>query len=235
MLDFSRFRLMTFDCYGTLIDWETGILCALRPILAAHLEAVPPDDNVLGLYAAIESEIEAGPYRSYHEVLQQVVRDFGARLGFVPSVAETLSLAESIAGWCPFPDTVEALQRLATRYQLVILSNIDDDLFALTAPQLGVRFADVITAQQARSYKPSLNNFDLALQRTGASPDDLLHVAQSLYHDVVPARQLGIATVWINRHTGRNSLGATPPAPYARPDAEFPDLHSLAQAAVPLP
>jgi 2-haloacid dehalogenase len=136
MLDFSRFSHLTFDCYATLIDWESGILGALRPILAAHLTEIPPDDNILDLYAAIESEIEAGPYRSYREVLEQVVRDLGARLGFVPSMAEAASLPDSIKEWLPFPDTVDALRRLASRYKLVIVSNIDDDLFAATAPKL---------------------------------------------------------------------------------------------------
>lgn len=231
MLDVRKFEFLTFDCYGTLVDWETGILRALRPVLAAHLAEVPPDDNLLDLYGAIEAEIEAGPYRSYREVLQQLVRDFGARLNFVPTTEQTLSLPESLPTWPPFPDTVEALQRLAQRYKLVIISNVDDDLFAGTARQLGVQFADVITAQQAHSYKPSLNNFRLAVDRLGVPADRVLHVAQSLYHDIAPAKQFGLATVWVNRRKGKPGRGATPVGS-AVPDLEVPDLKTLAEMSL---
>jgi 2-haloacid dehalogenase len=223
---FDRFTHLTFDCYGTLTDWETGILRALRPIVASHVRELPPDDDLLALYAELEAHIEAGPYRSYREVLEQVVRDLGARLGFVPTLHETVCLAESLPGWPPYPDTVDALTRLATRYQLAVISNIDDDLFAGTAKRLGVRFADVITAQQARSYKPALRNFQLALQRLQVDRGKVLHVAQSLFHDVVPARQLGIASAWVRRR----GAGATPQA-QATPDLEVADLAALAALA----
>ncbi|MGA3210346.1 MAG: HAD family hydrolase, partial [Terriglobales bacterium] len=167
MLDFSRFSHLTFDCYGTLIDWESGILSAVKPILGAHLNEVAPDDEILDLYGVIEAEIEAGPYRRYREVLQQVVRSLGGRFGFVPSVAECASLPESLKEWLPFLDTKKSLRSLAARYKLVIVSNIDDDLMASTLPKLGVDFAEVITAEQARSYKPSSNNFRIALERMG--------------------------------------------------------------------
>jgi 2-haloacid dehalogenase len=230
-MDFSRFTHLTFDCYGTLIDWETGILRALRPVLAGRLRPVPSDDEVLGLYAALEAAIEAGPYRSYREVLEQVVRGFGERLSFVASAAEAAALPESLGDWLPFPDTVDSLQRLARVFKLAIISNVDDDLIAATLARLGVPFADVITAQQARSYKPSPGNFQLAMRRLAVPAAQILHVAQSLYHDVAPARKLGLATVWVNRRKGRSTPGATPPAT-AVPDLEVPDLKTLADLAV---
>ena len=226
-LDLSLFSHLTFDCYGTLIDWESGLLRALRPLLAAHLATPPTDDELLALYAAIETAIESGPYRPYREVLAQVVRDLGAHLGFAPSPSEAAALAESVQGWPPFPDTAAALLRLGWRYRLVVVSNIDDDLFAATAARLQVSFADVITAQQARSYKPSAANFQLALARIGVPKQQVLHVAQSLYHDIAPASALGLATAWIDRRKGRTGSGATP-AVQAVPDLEVPDLKTLA-------
>jgi 2-haloacid dehalogenase len=163
-------------------------------------------------------------------VLQQVVRDFGARMDFVPSRAETLLLPASLRYWRPFPDTVAALQRLARKYKLAIISNVDDDLFAATEAQLPVTFADVITAQQAQSYKPDLRNFRLALELLSARKQEVLHAAQSVYHDIAPARQLGIANIWVNRRKGKDGFGATLPAE-VRPDLEVPDLATLADLA----
>ncbi len=229
MLNFARFRVITFDCYGTLIDWETGIFSALRPILAAHSKTLT-DCTLLELYSELEEKAERGEFRPYREVLQTVVRGFGDRLGFTSTEAEVRSLPESLAQWPPFADTVSGLRQLKTRYQLAIMSNIDDDLFARTAPQLGVSFDYVITAQQARAYKPSLQVFKLAQQRTGVLPEHWLHVGQSIYHDVLPARSLGIATVWVNRASPRAGAGAAKAA-VGRPDLEVPDLKTLAHLA----
>ena len=231
MLSFSRFRWLTFDCYGTLIDWESGILAALKPLLAAHEKSLS-DDELLELYAELESKAESGEFLPYRRVLEEVVCGIGERLGFTPDEQEESTLAESLPHWPPFPDTVAALQRLATRYKLAVISNVDDDLFAQTARLLQVPFAEVITAQQAGSYKPSVSNFRLALQRLQANPDEVLHVAQSLYHDILPARVVGLATVWVNRRAGRTGPGATPVAT-AQPDLEVPDLKSLAALAAP--
>lgn len=229
MLDFSKFKFLTFDCYGTLIDWESGILSAVRALFAAH--NVTADENeLLERYAKHETEIEAQQYRRYRDVLAEVVVRLGKDYRFTPTLDEQRLLAESIRNWKPFPDTVEALQQLATRYSLVILSNIDDDLFALTRPKLQVQFADVITAQQVGSYKPSRRNFDVALQRIGCDKIQLLHVAQSLFHDIAPARSLGIATVWINRREGKQGAGATPVSG-AQPDMTFATLAEFANAA----
>jgi 2-haloacid dehalogenase len=229
MLDFDGFQVLTFDCYGTLIDWETGIFSALRPILAAHHKTLA-DTAILELYSELEAAAEAGKFRPYREVLQSVVAGFGNRLGFVPTANEKESLPDSMAGWNPFPDTVHALRRLKAKYQLAVISNVDDDLFAHSAPKLEVVFDRVVTAQQARCYKPGLDIFKLALERTGASPGAILHVGQSIYHDVIPARTLGIASVWLNRPSPRPNAGAARRAE-ATPDLEVRDLRTLADRA----
>lgn len=230
-MDFSRFRTITFDCYGTLIDWESGILPALRAVLARHGRTLA-DAAILELYGEFEADAESGPYRSYREVLQSVVRAFGRRLGFDPSPSDIRVLHESIPAWPPFPDTVAALRQLKKRYQLAVISNIDDDLFAGTRKHLGVDFDAVVTAEQARSYKPSIHNFNLALRALALSPEHLLHAAQSVYHDVVPARSLGISTVWVNRKSARPGVGAVRAA-VGQPDLEVPDVATLAELAVP--
>ena len=230
ILDFTRFQVLTFDCYGTLIDWETSIFSALRPILTAHGKTVT-DFELLELYSELELQAEQGEFRPYREVLQSVVRGFGERLGFTPSDAEVRSLPESLANWLPFPDTVAALRKLKSRYQLAIMSNVDDDLFATTAPKLEVPFDHVVTAQQARAYKPSLRFFKLAQERIGVKPDKWLHVGQSIHHDVIPAKSLGIATVWVNRPSPRPGAGAAKAAS-GKPDLEVPNLKTLADLAV---
>lgn len=226
MLDFSRFRIITFDCYGTLINWESGILSALRPILAAH-NAHLDNAEILRLYGELEAEAEAGVYRPYREVLRDVVRGFGERLGFHTKPAERHSLSESIHTWEPFPDTLAALKRLQSKPRLGIISNIDDDLFAATACKLPTKFDFVVTAQQARAYKPSTAIFQLAEKKIRTKRDEWLHAGQSVYHDVVPAKELGIATVWVNRPSLRPNIGAVRQAT-AQPDFE---VHSLAELA----
>jgi 2-haloacid dehalogenase len=230
MLDLTRFQCLTLDCYGTLIDWETGILRALRPILSAH-GAELGDQEILELYSELEAEAERGEYRPYRQVLESVVRGFRKHFGFTPSWSEIASLPNSLRDWEPFSDTVEALHQLKSRYKLAIISNVDDDLFKFTARKLAVPFDFIITAQQARSYKPSLNNFKLALERIALPPASILHVAQSLYHDVGPAQSLGLATAWVNRRSGKEGAGATKLAS-ATPDMEVPDLRTLASLAV---
>jgi 2-haloacid dehalogenase len=228
-LDFSQFSWLTFDCYGTLIDWDRGILSALRPILAAHGRNLS-DAGILELFAAIERVEEAGEYRTYRQTLESVMMKMAARLAFPISGEEVRSLPDSLGDWTPFPDTVAALRRLKARYRLAVISNTDDDLFARTATQLEVPFDAVITAQQARSYKPSLNNFRMALERMGVQREMVLHVAQSLYHDIAPANELGIACVWVNRN---QRPGASGGAAGAEPDLIVPDMATLAAMAAP--
>lgn len=224
-MNFDAFDSLTFDCYGTLIDWESGILAALQPILVGHGLTLE-DGEVLAIFGRSESAVEAEEYRPYREILAEVVDDFGEALGFKPSAEERGSLAESISEWPLFGDTVDALQALKSRYRLAVISNIDDDLFAHSAQQLGVEFDEVVTAQQVRSYKPSLENFSAAFERLGHGPDGILHVAQSLYHDIGPARELGLSCVWVNRRAGKTGSGATAAA-RAEPDLEVPDLETL--------
>jgi 2-haloacid dehalogenase len=226
MLDFSRFEVLTFDCYGTLINWEEGILRCVHRILAAH-DCDTNDASILECYGDFEAGAEKGEYRAYRDVLQSVVRQFGERFGFNPTDAEGRALAESLKDWNPWPDTVDALRDLQKRFRLAIISNVDDDLFADTQPQLGVNFDQIITAGQARAYKPSLKIFELALSRIGTPAHRVLHVGQSLYHDVVPAQSLGISTVWVNRPSARGGVGAVKSVE-AHPDLQ---VHSLAELA----
>jgi 2-haloacid dehalogenase len=230
MLDFNRFEVLTFDCYGTLINWEAGILSALHRMLAAHRKSVD-DATLLELYGDFEQRSEHGVFHPYREVLQSVVRQFGIELGFTPTTDEVRALPDSVPSWRPWPDTVSALRHLKTRFRLAILSNVDDDLFAGTRPQLEVEFDEVITAQQAQAYKPSLKMFELALSRVNAPAHRVLHVGQSIYHDVIPAQALGLATVWVNRPSARPGVGAVKAAD-AKPDLAVSSLAELAAAAV---
>lgn len=229
MLDFTRFEVLTFDCYGTLINWEDGILTCLHRILAAHKKDVD-DATLLRLYGDFEANAEQGEYRRYREVLRSVVRQFGEELGFLPTELEVNSLPESLAEWKPWPDTLSALRNLQSRFQLAIISNVDDDLFAVTLPRLGAQFDQIITAQQAGAYKPSLKMFELALSRVGAPAPKILHVGQSIYHDVIPAQSLGISTVWVNRPSPRSGIGAVKAAE-GQPDLQVSSLAELAAHA----
>ena len=229
MLDFNRFEILTFDCYGTLINWEAGILLALHRILSAHGKSID-DATLLKLYGDFELRSEQGAFRPYREVLESVVRQFATEFRFAPSPEEVRSLPDSLSTWEPWPDTVAGLRQLKSRFRLAILSNVDDDLFAATRPQLGVDFDEVITAQQAQAYKPSLKLFELALSRIHAPAHRVLHVGQSIYHDVVPAQSLGLATVWVNRPSARPGVGAVKAAE-ATPDLTVSNLAELAATA----
>ena len=225
MIAFEAFDALTFDCYGTLIDWETGIAGGLR-----GAGATGTDDELLEAFARHEAALEAGPYRTYREVLAGALRGVAADLGFEPSDAQVTAFAGSVGDWPAFPDSAGALAALHERFRLGVITNCDDDLFALSNRRLGVDFDWVITAQQARGYKPRRENFELAFERIGVPRERILHVAQSLYHDHVPAKALGMTTVWIDRRQGREGFGATPPAE-ARPDLVVPDMRSFAALA----
>jgi 2-haloacid dehalogenase len=228
MLDFSRFEVLTFDCYGTLINWEDGILRCLHRVLATHGKDTD-DVTTLQCYGDFEAKAESGKYHSYREVLESVVKQFGERFGFPPTEQEAGSLAESLKGWEPWPDSVGALRELRNRFRIAIISNVDDDLFAVTEPKLGIKFNEVITAQQAQAYKPALKIFELALSRIAVPVGGVLHVGQSLYHDVIPAKSLGLATVWVNRPSARCGIGPVK-AVDARPDFEVNSLAELVAA-----
>jgi 2-haloacid dehalogenase len=228
-LDLDRFDVVTMDCYGTLIDWETGILAALR---AAHTGWPAGDDELLERFAIHEAEAERGDYRPYRDVLALAIRGIGADLGVPLSDDAVRRFSESVSAWPPFPDSADALRRLSRRFRMGIITNCDDDLFAASNERLGVTFEWVITAQQVGSYKPSHRNFEDALATISFPRERILHVAQSLYHDHVPAKALGLATVWIDRRGGRSGSGATPPAE-ATPDLAFPSMEAFADTAVP--
>jgi 2-haloacid dehalogenase len=228
-LDLEPFDVMTFDCYGTLIDWERGLLAAMRRVLDAHgVEGT--DDDLLERYGRHEAALEAGPYLGYREVLASALDGVAGELGVTPSADERTAFGGSVVDWPAFPDSPAALARLRARYALVVITNCDDDLFAASNRRLGVEFAHVITAQQAGSYKPSRRNFEIAFERIGAPRDRILHVAQSLFHDHAPAKAMGLSTVWVNRRHDRPGSGATPPAE-ATPDLVVPDMATLADLA----
>lgn len=232
-MDFSGIRLITFDCYGTLIDWESGILSSLRTLL--HNPPGLEDDTLLNLYAEVEGQLESGPYMVYRAVLGRAAEEIGRRLGkpILPSDAQRF--AESLRIWKPFPDTVNALQALARRYKLAIISNIDDDLFADTQRLLKTSFEFVVTAQQVRSYKPSQKNFQEAMARaekSGIKQEEILHAAESLYHDVGPANALGLKTAWVHRRFDKSGFGATKPGT-AMPNLRVRSVAELAEKMAP--
>jgi len=228
--DFGRFDALTFDCYGTLIDWEAGLAAAMHAILDPR-GVDPDDDALLETYASYEADAERPPYRHYREVLATAARATLATYGVEPTDDELARFGGSVVDWPAFPDSHDALVQLKTRFGLGVLTNCDDDLFAASNARLGVEFDWVVTAQQVGGYKPSIHNFEVLFERIGVPRDRILHVAQSLFHDHVPAKGLGLSTVWIDRRHGQPGAGATPLA-HARPDLTFPDMTSFAVAAV---
>lgn len=191
VLDPSHATTLTFDCYGTLIDWEAGTIAALRPLLARHGVALS-DDEVIAACQELEEPLCEPPHRPYREVLAGVVEGLGQRFGFPVGTAERGVLAASIPSWRPFPDTVDALRALKHHYRLAIISNIDDDLFAVTAPQLGVAFEAVVTAEQTRCYMPRQPIFEEALRRLGATPGAVAHVAEGTTEIPTARRRHGL-------------------------------------------
>jgi 2-haloacid dehalogenase len=202
-----------------------GLLGAIRSILGSHNVSLS-DAQILQIYGELEPRAQ-NPYRRYRDVLASIVRDFGDRLGFPVSDAEAQSLPESLKNWLPFPDTNAALEKLKTKYKLAIISNTDDDLFAATSRHFKIKFDEVVTAQQAGAYKPSSAPFELALRRLGLPREQVLHAGQSIHHDVLPAKLLGLATVLVERR----GFGATKPTE-GEPDLRVPDLQTLAGLAV---
>jgi 2-haloalkanoic acid dehalogenase type II len=216
-----QFDYVTFDCYGTLIDWETGIRDAF--LRAAREDGIRLDESrVVPTYADVESVVEREGYRRYRDVLAETTRRVGNALGWRVSYAGFL--ADSLPSWRPFADTNPALERLrAAGIRLGILSNIDDDLIAQTRRHFTADFDLVITAQEVGSYKPAPMHFLTARERLGAA--EWIHAAQSNFHDVVPTNALGIPNAWINRKGDRALSGGMP-------TMEFRNLTELADALV---
>ncbi|MHC4094162.1 MAG: HAD-IA family hydrolase [Planctomycetota bacterium] len=200
---------VSFDCYGTLVDWETGITDAFKAAAARDgLELEPAD--IIAAYHQVEPAVQADVYRSYREVLGEVALRVADRLDWQLAPDEAAFLADSLPDWPVFADTRPALQRLKSRFRIAILSNVDDDLLAGTIARIGVDFDWTVTAQQIRSYKPAHGHFLEALRRVEGDRDRLLHAAQSLFHDIRPASQLGISAVWVDRKAeglGEEDLG----------------------------
>jgi 2-haloalkanoic acid dehalogenase type II len=216
-----RYDIITFDCYGTLIDWQSGIAGAFLRA-AAGAGATIRRDDVLREYANTERRVESEGYRSYRKVLQETATRVASALGWPLAREDAGFLGDSLPSWQPFPDTNPALKRLAAAgCRLGILSNIDDDLIAETRKHFRVDFDLVITAQQLRSYKPGPAHFTTARERIGNAR--WLHAAESNFHDIVPANALGIHTAWINRRRQQ-------PLPGGRPTFACDDLTHLADA-----
>jgi 2-haloalkanoic acid dehalogenase type II len=232
-LDYSAYDVITLDCYGTLIDWERGILVALRSALG-NAAAPLGDDELLARFAALEHDAQADGAR-YRDVLVRCLHGIAADLGAEIDDATARAFGASVADWPAFPDSAEALARLHTRFRLVPITNCDDDLFAASERRLGLSFDLVVTAQQVGRYKPDPAGFLVAHARIqdelGVPRERILHVAQSLFHDHVPAKALGMTTVWIDRRAGRSG-GATPDALPVTPDARFTDMRGLALDAL---
>jgi len=224
MLNFRAYEAMTFDCYGTLIDWESGILRTLRAFRDAHgVDA--GDDELLACYSRAEVYAQNRPYRPYRTVLRDTMRTIAQLLG-VGGAFDEDALVNSLPTWEPFPDTVASLAALKHRFRLGVISNVDDDLFAHTAERLATAFDWVVTAEQVGSYKPSQRNFRRALDVMGIPMQRVLHVAQSKFHDIAPAQAMGWSTVWVNRRHGRPGSGATQRFA-ATADLTVPDLATL--------
>jgi 2-haloalkanoic acid dehalogenase type II len=215
----KRYEVITFDCYGTLIDWETGIVEAFREALPAAAE-LPAPEEVIRVYSEIEPVVEAEGYRKYREVLREVAYRAAARFGWELGEGGFEFLVESLPQWRPFPDTNPALERLkAMGLALGILSNVDRDLLRLTSRHFTVEFDFAVTAEEVRSYKPAEGHFRKAADLVGGRP--WLHVAQSYFHDIEPAVRLGIPVVWVNRKKEKGGA--------LRPAVEVGDLLGLVE------
>ena len=229
-MDFGRFEWLSFDCYGTLVDWESGIYGAVSDVLESH-GMRRSRAEIMALYADLEPRAQdSRTFLEYRRVLRNVMGMIATELGFRCAGSEIDALADSLPGWPVFGDVRNALDALKAHYRLAVISNVDDDLFRGTAQALDVDFDVVVTAEQARSYKPSLNNFEVAAARMAVGRRAWLHVAESLFHDIGPANQLGISSVWVNRAGQGGATRRTE----AVPDLVVPDLATLAARAIPV-
>ena len=230
----TDFEALSFDCYGTLIDWEAGLSAVLVPWARGQRLDLSAE-QLLTAYSSGEAAVEAErPADRYPDVLARSLRRLGRQLGATVTAADAARLGGSVPDWPAFPDSPAALAALSQRFPLIILSNVDRASFAGSNRRLGVAFSSVLTAEDIGSYKPAQRNFDALTTeagRLGIRPGGLLHVAQSLFHDHVPAKRAGLRTVWINRRHADPGWGATPePAAPVTPDWEFPSMAALAAA-----
>lgn len=227
MLDFNRYEWLSFDCYGTLVDWETGISDAVARIFASH-GVRKTQSEILALFADAEPKVQmSGQFLDYRRVLRDVMQIMAWESSIRLREAEAVALADSLPGWPVFPDAPGALRELGGRYKLAVISNVDDNLFKQSEMALGIKFHAVITSKQQGSYKPDLRVFHLAQERMGVENSQWLHVGESLFHDIGPANRLGIDSVWVKRP---DRGGGTRPTD-AVPSLEVPDLTALARLA----
>ena len=237
MSDFDRFGAMSFDCYGTLIDWETGIANELRPWAVGN--GLDLDDQALiAAHGRYETHVQDEmPSAIYPDILGETLRRVGAELGAPVTEADAAAYGDSVKDWPEFPDTAEALQRLSTKFKLIIASNIDNASFAASKPRLGVEFDAIVTAEDVGSYKPQRGHFDQLfreLDRLGVQRDRHVHVAESLFHDHEPAAALALPSVWIHRRHDKGGTGATAtPSGEVSPTWRFTSMAEFADAAVP--
>ncbi|HKX07020.1 MAG TPA: haloacid dehalogenase type II [Stellaceae bacterium] len=232
-MNLRAFKALTFDCYGTLIDWEGGILAELKPWVSASGHKLT-DDQILEAFGETESACElATPSKLYPGILADTFRALAKHWSISASDAQAAEFGRSVPRWPAFPDSAAALQYLKQHYKLVILSNVDRASFAESNKKLQVTFDKIVTAQDVGSYKPNLGNFRQLLAevgKLGIRKEQILHTAQSLFHDVAPAKSQGLKTCWINRRKGRPGGGATKaPTGDATPDIEFPSMAALVE------
>jgi 2-haloalkanoic acid dehalogenase type II len=236
----TDYRVLTFDCYGTLIDWESGIWDALQPLIAAGGRDDITRNAALVQFARLESAQQAAtPDMLYPQVLTLVHAGFAGHYALATTPRMDADFGASVPHWPAFPDSADALRTLKRHYKLVILSNVNRAGFAASNRKLGVEFDAVYTAQDVGSYKPNPRNFSHMLTRLrsdhGVTPEQILHTAQSLFHDHVPATRAGLARAWIDRQglSKGGDWGATAEVP-ERPDVEFlfPTMMAMAQAVV---
>ncbi len=228
MLDFNKYEWLSFDCYGTLVDWETGISDAVAGVFARH-GVRKSRAEILALFADAEPKVQSsGEFLDYRRVLSDVMQLMAWEASIRLSPAEAELLPDSLPRWPVFPDAPDALKALKARYRLAVISNVDDGLFSQSETALGIKFSAVITSQQEGAYKPDLRVFHLAQERMGMENEAWLHVGESLYHDIGPANRLGIDSIWVNRP---DRGGGTRPTD-AVPSLEVPDLAALASMAL---
>ena len=229
-LDPSSYKVLPFACYGTLVDWEAGLLAQLMPWAERHALRCTGEELLLR-HAEHEPQVqESHPAYRYPQVLEQVFQRIAADYGVDPDPADAAAFGRSVTAWPPFPDSKEALRRLAQRFDLVVLSNVDNDSLGASRELLGDPFRTAVTAEDVGAYKPDRRMFEAALETArelGASRDQVLHVAQSLYHDHVPAAELGLDAVWVDRRGGTGGAARDATLRIA-PLATVPDLAGLA-------
>jgi 2-haloacid dehalogenase len=233
MIDFDRYKVLTFDCYGTLIDWETGITNVVGPWLAEDNSQIPIE-LVISSFAIHQSKHQqTRPTLLYPEVMSRTWRDIENTFGWSERPERAEAFARSVSVWPTFPDTVESLKYLSQFYKLAILSNVDNASLRKSIALLEAPIAATVTAEDVESYKPGLPHFERAFEKLAdmaIGREQILHVAQSKHHDIKPGRELGLTTVWVNRRYGKKGTGATL-ATDAEPDltvnalAELVTLH----------